>query len=71
MGRISFFVRPDFCHSMVERRWRLRQLIKPFQEKTIQIYLINPAQLKVIHEGQVQYFSSEIKAREYLDALDK
>ncbi|KAJ1100198.1 hypothetical protein NDU88_005285 [Pleurodeles waltl] len=24
-----FIVRPDFCHSTVEKRWRLRQLIQP------------------------------------------
>lgn len=28
----SFFMRPDFAHATVERRWRLGQLITPFQK---------------------------------------
>ncbi|KAJ1163059.1 hypothetical protein NDU88_003522 [Pleurodeles waltl] len=29
----DFFVRPDFCHTTVEKRWRFRQLIQPLQNK--------------------------------------
>ncbi|KAJ1150969.1 hypothetical protein NDU88_003756 [Pleurodeles waltl] len=41
----DFFVRPDFCHTTVEKRWRLRQLIQPLQNKGAQAFLINPAKL--------------------------
>ncbi|KAJ1179408.1 hypothetical protein NDU88_004642 [Pleurodeles waltl] len=34
----KFFVRPDFCHSTVEKRWRLRQLIQPLQIKGAQAF---------------------------------
>ncbi|KAJ1082231.1 hypothetical protein NDU88_002399 [Pleurodeles waltl] len=35
----DFFVRPDFCHTTVEKRWRLRQLIQPLQNKGAQAFL--------------------------------
>ncbi|XP_078533690.1 uncharacterized protein LOC144819833 [Lissotriton helveticus] len=69
-GEISYFVRPDFCHTTVERRWRLRQLIKPFLEKKAQVYLNNPATLKVIYKGHAKFFTSEIKAKDFLDSMN-
>ncbi|KAJ1150243.1 hypothetical protein NDU88_003038 [Pleurodeles waltl] len=65
----TFFSRPDFCHATVERRWRLRQLISPFQEKGAEAYLLSPARLKTIYNGMIQVFASEIKAKEYLQSL--
>ncbi|KAJ1208730.1 hypothetical protein NDU88_004113 [Pleurodeles waltl] len=50
----DFFVRPDFCHTTVEKRWRLRQLIQPLQNKGVQAFLINPAKLKVVVGGRTQ-----------------
>ncbi|KAJ1188354.1 hypothetical protein NDU88_005115 [Pleurodeles waltl] len=64
-----FFSCPDFCHATVERRWRLRQLISPFQEKGAEAYLLSPARLKTIYNGMIRVFASEIKAKEYLQSL--
>ncbi|KAJ1219116.1 hypothetical protein NDU88_006687 [Pleurodeles waltl] len=66
----EFFVRPDFCHSTVEKRWRLRQLIQPLQSKGVQAFLLNPAKLKVVTDNRTHYFSSEVKARAFLDGLN-
>lgn len=68
VDRFSFFTRPDFCHTTVERRWRLRQMISQFQEKGAQAFLLNPARLKIIWKDRVRVFTSEIKAKEFLDA---
>ncbi|KAJ1191195.1 hypothetical protein NDU88_000511 [Pleurodeles waltl] len=65
----TFFSRPDFCHATVERRWHLRQLISPFQEKGAEAYLLSPARLKTIYNGMIRVFASEIKAKEYLQSL--
>ncbi|KAJ1185856.1 hypothetical protein NDU88_002643 [Pleurodeles waltl] len=65
----DFFVRPDFCHTTVEKRWRFHQLILPLQNKRGQAYLMNPAKLKVIAEGKTQYFTSEVKAKDFMDRL--
>ncbi|KAJ1190470.1 hypothetical protein NDU88_007208 [Pleurodeles waltl] len=65
----TFFSRPDFCHATVERQWRLRQLISPFQEKGAEAYLLSPARLKTIYNGKIRVFASEIKAKEYLQSL--
>ncbi|KAJ1144867.1 hypothetical protein NDU88_011161 [Pleurodeles waltl] len=64
----TFFSRPDFCHATVERHWRLRQLISPFQERGAEAFLLSPARLKTIYKGTVRVFSSEIKAKEYLQS---
>ncbi|KAJ1188168.1 hypothetical protein NDU88_004932 [Pleurodeles waltl] len=65
----EFFVRPDFCHSTVEKRWRLRQLIQPLQNKGAQAFLLNPAKLKVVIDNKTQYFTSEVKARAFMGGL--
>ncbi|KAJ1152543.1 hypothetical protein NDU88_005318 [Pleurodeles waltl] len=65
----TFFSRPDFCHATLERRWRLRQLISPFQEKGVEAYLLSPVRLKTLYKGTIRVFSSEIKAKEYLQSL--
>ncbi|KAJ1116732.1 hypothetical protein NDU88_004938 [Pleurodeles waltl] len=65
----TFFSRPDFCHATVERQWRLRQLISPFQEKGAEAYLLSPARLKTIYKGMIRVFASEIKVKEYLQSL--
>ncbi|KAJ1109437.1 hypothetical protein NDU88_006798 [Pleurodeles waltl] len=65
----TFFNRPDYCHATVERRWRLHQMILPFHEKEAEAYLLHPACLKTIYKGAVRVFSSEIKAKEYLQTL--
>ncbi|KAJ1206837.1 hypothetical protein NDU88_002234 [Pleurodeles waltl] len=65
----KFFVRPDFCHSTVEKRWRLRQLIQPLQNKGAQAFLLNPAKLKVLMDNRTQYFTSEVKARAFMGGL--
>ncbi|KAJ1217722.1 hypothetical protein NDU88_005313 [Pleurodeles waltl] len=65
----DFFVRPDFCHTTVEKRWRLCQLILPLQNKGAQVYLMNPAKLKVIVGGKTYYFTSEVKAKDFMDGL--
>ncbi|KAJ1191426.1 hypothetical protein NDU88_000742 [Pleurodeles waltl] len=62
----EFFVRPDFCHTTVEKRWRLHQLIQPLQNKGAQAFLLNPAKLKVVMDNRTQYFTSEVKARVFL-----
>ncbi|KAJ1106361.1 hypothetical protein NDU88_003762 [Pleurodeles waltl] len=66
----EFFVRPDFCHTTVEKRWRLRQLIQPIQNNGAQAFLLNPAKLKVIMDSKTQYFTSEAQARDFLGGLD-
>ncbi|KAJ1207855.1 hypothetical protein NDU88_003245 [Pleurodeles waltl] len=38
----EFFVRADFCHTTVGKRWRLRQLIQPLQNKGAQVYFVKP-----------------------------
>ncbi|KAJ1128936.1 hypothetical protein NDU88_007308 [Pleurodeles waltl] len=63
---VTFFTRTDFCHTTIERRWRLRQLIKPFSDKGGEAYLLAPARLKTVMNGKVKVFTSEIKAKEYL-----
>ncbi|KAJ1152837.1 hypothetical protein NDU88_005612 [Pleurodeles waltl] len=65
----EFFVWPDFCHTTVEKRWRLRQLIQPLQNKGAQVFLLNPAKLKVVMDNRTQYFTSEVKARAFLGGL--
>ncbi|KAJ1109876.1 hypothetical protein NDU88_007233 [Pleurodeles waltl] len=65
----NIFVRPDFCHVNVEERQHLRQLILPFQLKGVQAYLINPATLKIVVQDWAQFFTSEIKAKEFLDGM--
>ncbi|KAJ1182107.1 hypothetical protein NDU88_007302 [Pleurodeles waltl] len=45
----DLFVRPDFCHTTVEKRWRLQ----PLQNKGAQVYLMNPAKLKVIEVARL------------------
>ncbi|KAJ1211605.1 hypothetical protein NDU88_006963 [Pleurodeles waltl] len=66
----EFFVRPDFCHSTVEKRWRLRQLIQPLQNKGAQAFLLNPAKLKVVMDNRTHFFTSEVKARAFLGGLN-
>ncbi|KAJ1171610.1 hypothetical protein NDU88_003470 [Pleurodeles waltl] len=65
----EFFVRPDFCHSTVEKRWRLRQLIQPLQNKGAQVFLLNPSKLKVVMDNRTHYFTSEVKASAFLGGL--
>ncbi|KAJ1148889.1 hypothetical protein NDU88_001713 [Pleurodeles waltl] len=65
----EFFVRPDFCRTTVEKRWRLRQLIQPLQNKGEQAFLLNPAKLKVIMDSKNQYFTSKAKAGDFLGGL--
>ncbi|KAJ1208189.1 hypothetical protein NDU88_003575 [Pleurodeles waltl] len=65
----DFFVRPDFCHTTVEKRWRLRQLIQPLQNKGAQAFLLNPAKLKEVMDNRTQYFTSEVKARAFMGGL--
>ncbi|KAJ1087482.1 hypothetical protein NDU88_000651 [Pleurodeles waltl] len=62
----TFFTCSDFCQATVKRRWRLRQLIKPVQELGGTAYLLNPACLKIVLDGYVRTFTSDIKASEYL-----
>ncbi|KAJ1164066.1 hypothetical protein NDU88_004513 [Pleurodeles waltl] len=64
-----FFTRPDYCHVTVERRWRLRELIKPFQDTREEAYLLAPARLKTVVNGKVKMFTSEVQAKEYLMEL--
>ncbi|KAJ1177873.1 hypothetical protein NDU88_003125 [Pleurodeles waltl] len=66
---VSFFSRPDFAIATVERRWRLRQLIAPFQEVGAEAYLLSPARLKIIYKSTTLTFLSEIKAGEYVQQL--
>ncbi|KAJ1120817.1 hypothetical protein NDU88_008966 [Pleurodeles waltl] len=66
----DFFVRPDFCHSTVKKRWRLHQLIQPLHNKGAQAFLINPAKLKMVVVGRTQYSTTEVKARDFVDGLD-
>lgn len=66
---VTFFAKPDFCHQTVERRWRMRQLISPFQQLGAEVYLMVPSRLKVILNGSTKVFLSEIKAGEYLEEL--
>lgn len=65
----EFFIRPDYCHQTVEKRWHLRQLITPFQTKGAQTFLLNPAKLKIIYKDNTRFFTSEIKAKEYLHEI--
>ncbi|KAJ1117755.1 hypothetical protein NDU88_005952 [Pleurodeles waltl] len=64
-----FFTQPDYCHVTVEGRWRLRQLIKPFQDRGGEAYLLAPAWLKTVVNGKVKMFTSEVQAKEYLMEL--
>ncbi|KAJ1106771.1 hypothetical protein NDU88_004169 [Pleurodeles waltl] len=66
----EFFVRPDYCHITVEKRWRLRQLIQPLQSKGAQVFLLNPAKLKVVMENRTYFFTTEEKARAFLGGLN-
>ncbi|KAJ1090678.1 hypothetical protein NDU88_003807 [Pleurodeles waltl] len=63
---VTFFTRLDYCHVTVERRWRLRQLIKPYQDIGGEAYLLAPAWLKTMIEEKIIIFTSEIQAKEYL-----
>ncbi|KAJ1145791.1 hypothetical protein NDU88_012075 [Pleurodeles waltl] len=69
VDNVTFFTRPDYCHITVERRWRLRQLIKPFQDIGGEAYLLALARLKTVVNGKVKLFTSEIQAKEYLMEL--
>ncbi|KAJ1188883.1 hypothetical protein NDU88_005639 [Pleurodeles waltl] len=66
----EFFVRPDYCHITVEKRWRLRQLIQPLQSKGAQVFLLNPAKLKVVMKNRTYFFTTEEKARAFLGGLN-
>ncbi|KAJ1190715.1 hypothetical protein NDU88_000037 [Pleurodeles waltl] len=44
--------RQDICHMTVERRYRMKQLIKLCQEKCAEAYLRYPAWLKIIFENR-------------------
>ena len=70
-GGQTYFVRPDFCHATVERRWRLRQLVPSFQEKGWQAFVIAPARLKAVKGDEFHFFTSEVKAQEFLLSLKK
>lgn len=64
-----FFVCLDLCHTIVERQRQLRQLISSFQGLGSEADLLYPAPLKVVSNGRVQIFTSEIKAQEYLKEI--
>lgn len=66
---LEFFVRPDFCHHTVEKRWQLRQPIPPCQAKGAQVFLLNPAKLKVLYKDHTRFFTSEVQAKEFLQSL--
>lgn len=65
------FSRPDFVHATVERRWRLRQLINPFQRIGTEVYLQNPARLQTAFMGHIRSFTSKIQAQEYLSSISQ
>ncbi|KAJ1127215.1 hypothetical protein NDU88_005618 [Pleurodeles waltl] len=66
---VTFFTRTDYCHVTVERRWRLRQLIKSFQEREGEAFLLAPARLKTVINGKIKIFTSDLQAKEYLMEL--
>ncbi|KAJ1139533.1 hypothetical protein NDU88_005904 [Pleurodeles waltl] len=53
---VSFYLRPDFVHATVERRWWLRTFIAPFQEERAEAYLLNPARLKILYKTSIRIF---------------
>ncbi|KAJ1146385.1 hypothetical protein NDU88_012662 [Pleurodeles waltl] len=54
VGELLFFAISDIFKASTDKWWKVRKLIDPLKASGAQVFLQEPAQLKIIHNGKTQ-----------------